>query len=106
MSAPDKIWACPNAREDWNGGYWDLAQDNQGPEGEYLLSTPAREHAQELVEALASVTASLVAATSLLNAGGKSAAASDKMFSVMLDDYGKSVDEARALLAKVKENGE
>jgi len=51
-NAPDKIWACPDWHHDWDSGSWDLAKDNQGQEAEYLLSTPAREHADELVEAL------------------------------------------------------
>ena len=42
--------------------------------------------------------ASLAAAISLLERGGKKAAASDKMFAIMLDDYRKSLDRARAAL--------
>ena len=57
----------------------------------------------ELVEVLLDVTASLVAAHSLLQNGGKKAAASDKMFSLMLNDYEKSFELGRAVLAKAKE---
>lgn len=57
----------------------------------------------ELVEALLEVTASLVAAHNLLQNGGKKAAASDKMFSLMLNDYEKAFELGRAALAKAKE---
>lgn len=57
----------------------------------------------ELVEVLSDVTASLVAAHNLLQNGGKKAAASDKMFSLMLNDYEKSFELGRAVLAKAKE---
>jgi len=57
----------------------------------------------ELVEALLDVTVSLVAAHNLLQNGGKKAAASDKMFSLMLNDYEKSFELGRAVLAKAKE---
>jgi hypothetical protein len=50
--------------------------------------------------ALVSTTASLVAAISLLNRGGKKAAPSDRMFTMMLDDYQKTVLEARAALTQ------
>lgn len=42
--------------------------------------------------------ASLAAAISLLERGGKKAAASDKMFAQMLTDYRKTLDAARAHL--------
>ena len=51
-----------------------------------------------LEEALVDVSASLIAAISLLDGGGKKAAASDKMFEIMLSDYQDSVSRARALL--------
>ena len=51
MTKPDKIWALADRRKHW--------QDSPPEDGqhiwrwsEYLLSTPAREHAEELVEAL------------------------------------------------------
>ena len=51
-----------------------------------------------LREALRNALASLVAATSLLERGGKKAAPSDKMFAQMLVDYNKSAAAARAAL--------
>jgi hypothetical protein len=63
-----------------------------------LRSAAAREAA--LVEALKDTTASLIAATSLLERGGKKAAASDKMFRQMLADYRKSVEVGRAVLKR------
>jgi hypothetical protein len=50
-------------------------------------------------EVLVRVMASLAAAISLLERGGKKAAPSDKMFALMLDDYRKSLEVARAYLA-------
>ena len=41
---------------------------------------------------------SLIAAVSLLENGGKAAAASDKMFEQMLDDYRGSINRTRAAL--------
>jgi len=55
-----------------------------------------------LVEAQIGAVASLAAAISLLERGGKKAAPSDKLFAVMLDDYRKSLDGARAVLARAK----
>jgi hypothetical protein len=53
---------------------------------------------ERLRAALLDTGASLAAAISLLERGGKKAAASDKMFIVMLDDYRKSLERARAAL--------
>jgi hypothetical protein len=47
-------------------------------------------------EALLDVTASLVAAVSLLRRGGKKAAPSDRMFEQMLLDYENSIERGRA----------
>lgn len=52
-----------------------------------------------LVEALENVTLHLIAAESLLSAGGKKAAWSDKVFAIMLDDCRKSIEVGRAALA-------
>jgi hypothetical protein len=57
-----------------------------------------------LREAGLDALASLVAAHSLLKAGGKKAAPSDKMFEQMLRDYEASIQRARAVLAQ-KEPG-
>lgn len=54
----------------------------------------------ELIEALKNVTVHLVAAHSLLQRGGKKAAASDKIFNIMLADYEKSFEVGRAAITK------
>lgn len=54
----------------------------------------------QLEGALIGTTASLVAAISLLERGGKKAAPSDTMFAMMLGDYRKAVGEARAALTQ------
>jgi|GEM_PF-1275811 hypothetical protein len=59
--------------------------------------------APELLEVLKNVTAHLVAAHSLLQRGGKSAAASDAVFNLMLSDYEKSFESGRAAIAKAEE---
>ena len=51
-----------------------------------------------LEEALIKTGASLAAAISLLEHGGRKAAASDKMFEIMLEDYRAALSEAHALL--------
>ena len=56
---------------------------------------------RELEAALTDNAAHLAAAISLLERGGKAAkkaAASDKMFDIMLNDYRKSLERARAAL--------
>ena len=54
----------------------------------------------ELLEALKHTTVHLIAAVSLLEAGGKKAAASNKIFELMLTDYKASIEQARAATAK------
>lgn len=49
-NAPDRVWAKPSDAGWLHGVCSDVLCDDYG--GEYLLSTPAREHADELVEAL------------------------------------------------------
>lgn len=56
---------------------------------------------EKAVEAGIDVSASLAAAISLLERGGKKAAPSDKMFAQMLADYNASLDRARATLAEL-----
>ena len=61
-----------------------------------------RARVRELEAALTDNAAHLAAAISLLERGGKAAkkaAASDKMFDIMLNDYRKSMERARAALA-------
>lgn len=54
------------------------------------------------VEASIDIAASLAAAISLLERGGKKAAASDRMFAQMLLDYNASLDRFRTTLAELK----
>ena len=49
-----------------------------------------------LREALKTVTVNLIACHSLLGAGGKIAAASDKMFKIMMSDYAKAIEVGRS----------
>ena len=59
---------------------------------------------EKAVEAGVDVAASLNAAISLLERGGKKAAPSDKMFNQMLADYNLSLDRFRTTLAAVAES--
>jgi hypothetical protein len=52
-----------------------------------------------LEKALIGTLAALAAATSLLSRSSKKAAASDKMFDMMLKDYVKALDAGRDALA-------
>ena len=54
------------------------------------------EEIERLQEALKTVTVNLIACHSLLGAGGKSAAASDKMFEIMMSDYAKAIEVGRS----------
>ena len=74
------------------------ATDNRRYEVSGTLATEAADRIAQLEDALIDAGASLAAAISLLERGGKKAAASDKMFAVMLSDYQKSMDRARAAL--------
>jgi hypothetical protein len=55
---------------------------------------------RRLREVAPDTLANLVAATSLLECGGKKAAPSDKIFALMLKDYGAAIERARAALAQ------
>ena len=57
-----------------------------------------RARVAKLEEATVDAAASLAAAISLLERGGKKAAPSDKMFEQMLVDYCNSLERARAVL--------
>ena len=59
------------------------------------------EERDRMREALIDTTASLVAAVSLLERGGKKAAPSNTMFSQMLVDFKNSIDHARAAIEGV-----
>jgi DNA-binding CsgD family transcriptional regulator len=49
-------------------------------------------------EIIVGVSASLAAAISLLESGGKQAAGSDTMFDIMISDYKRSLEAAKAYL--------
>jgi hypothetical protein len=51
---------------------------------------------EQLREALKTVTVNLIACHSLLGAGGKRAAGSDKMFEIMMSDYAKAIEVGRS----------
>ena len=59
------------------------------------------EQQRQLLAALKDVLSSLVAAHSLLERGGRRAAASDTMFRVMLDDYQRSIEHGRAVVRDI-----
>jgi len=88
MTEPDKaqLWAI-------------LAADHPVLAPAYRAGAAASEaRIKALEEALIKTGASLAAAISLLEHGGRKAAASDKMFEIMLEDYRAALSEARALL--------
>lgn len=87
-----------------NYGVWRDAGDDK--DADFINRANARliAAAPEMAEVLMGTTVSLIAAISLLERGGKKAASSDRMFAHMLSDYQKSVDEARALLARIRGN--
>lgn len=57
---------------------------------------------KECRDAFIACAASLAAAISLLERGGKKAAPSDKMFNMMLDDYRRALEAARKVLNESK----
>ena len=59
-----------------------------------------------LQQVLVDVTAHLVAAHSLLKRGGKKAAGSDKMFTIMLKDYEASIERGRNVVRAALKGGE
>lgn len=80
----------------WSGDACAVSCDLADEAASLIQSQAAR--IAELEVGLVDVTASLVAAHSLLSRSSKKAAASDKMFDQMLADYRASIDRARALL--------
>jgi hypothetical protein len=78
------------------GRYYDCSCGYDGKRDPLMIE--AADRIEQLEDALIDAGASLAAAISLLERGGKKAAASDKMFAVMLSDYQKSMDRARAAL--------
>lgn len=88
-----------------------LAAENEGLEAQIaaIEEDGTQEHNEairlrgenaRLREGLLDSSASLAAAISLLERGGKRAAPSNKMFDQMLKDYQSSLERARALLNK------
>ena len=74
-----------------------------GPDHKWLILTAiglgrdlATVETDRLREALKTVTVSLIACHSLLGAGGKRAAGSDKMFEIMMSDYAKAIEVGRS----------
>lgn len=57
---------------------------------------------RELLEASKATLAALVAAVSLLKRGSKKAAPSNTMFDIMIADYEKAIEAARAAIAKAE----
>lgn len=68
-----------------------------------LVATPPSPKLEVAIKALRDVTVHLVAARSLLSRSPKTAAASDRMFNMMLADYQKSIDRARKALSQLTE---
>ena len=58
---------------------------------------------QGLLDALKKVTVHLIAAHSLLQSGGKKAAASDKIFKIMLSDYEKAFEVGREAITAAEQ---
>lgn len=82
--------------------YYRPLTDADGVDSAALIASQAA-RIRELEEAATDALASLVAAVSLLERGGKRAAPSDKMFAMMLADYKASIDSARSLLNRTGE---
>ncbi len=62
--------------------------------------------AMEKREIVKDLLVHLIAATSLLERGGRKAAASDKMFAAMLSDYKKSIARGRKFLKELDPSAE
>lgn len=77
----------------------ELAWDGETANSWKARAQAAEQRLKAVTEALEDATAHLVAATSLARDGGRKAAASNKIFHIMLDDYEKSADRARQALA-------
>jgi hypothetical protein len=87
----------------WNDG-WQECESQMKAEAARL-----RAMLDEVQETALDVAASLSAAISLLERGGKAAkkaAPSDRMFDIMLNDYRTSLEKARAALGHIAGEGE
>ena len=106
-------WEHENGGTDWN--VWGPKRTNHtvasdlsgdfGSEADARFIAASRQLVPALLserdalrEAALDALAALVAAVSLLEGGGKKAAASDKMFAQMLVDYRASIERTRAAL--------
>jgi hypothetical protein len=59
MSAPERIWVCPDD-ETWQAGNWDLASDGMENEAEYIRAAVAKAQREEAVKRALLVAASFV----------------------------------------------
>lgn len=88
----------------WDSPQWEWS--TQGPTADLMANlrraVEQREQRDALLEALKKTTAHLISAHSLLQSGGKKAAASDSMFELMLADYEKSIETGRAAIKAVE----
>jgi len=102
MSAPERIWTwdfCASEQNEFMRGGW-FVEPSRG-DTEYIRADIHEAEVARLRGVAISTAASLAAAISLLERGGKAAkkaAPSDKMFDQMLTDYRNSLDAARAAL--------
>jgi hypothetical protein len=74
--------------------------DKAADEIERLAAALAQSDAEPTRDVFMEVLASLVAAVSLLKAGGKKAAPSDKMFDQMILDYERAIERGRSAIAQ------
>jgi hypothetical protein len=56
MSAPERIWVCPDD-ETWQAGNWDLASDGMENEAEYIRADVAQAQREEAVKRALEVAA-------------------------------------------------
>ena len=103
---PREIWCDTGLYwdyvEDWSEGSWRNHDDWGGEKyvrADYVAELEAK--LAKAMEAGVDVAASLSAAISLLEQGGKKAAPSDKMFNQMLVDYKASLARFRTTLAEL-----
>ena len=99
--APERIWTYAGAFKMWRSDYPSHANNPV----EYLRADHVDAMLKAEREKAIPVAASLAAAISLLERGGKVAAPSNKMFEQMLKDYRRSLDDFRALIEKDATDG-
>jgi len=101
--APERIWAGAIADQMMLGyatRVWgdDPRVGTDAPAVEYIRADLIARIRAEERERWVGMAASLAAAISLLERGGKEAAASDKMFDQMLKDYRRALEKYRAAI--------